>query len=260
MRISNSYDLLRFIHSAHDQCDSVSACIIRTKACFIQSCSEPLIDSFASNLSKKGTPFGKCRQSTLLLCSVCLPFFVVGQCSAMFRSSRPHHQVQIRLIWKSLIAQSNNIEQPYMVNGQNERITRMCVNVLCSQHSGVLYGDQAIKPKWLSDVMSRALQDSRIDEIDIVWRLNGTWWCKLISANNQVVTETCLGCICEAISGCNRNTSCTGDVCGLFRLTWAYWADSGKPTVGGEAPTSETGNSIDCGDRRFSEKRSRSSC
>lgn len=61
------------------------------------------------------------------------------------------------------------------------------------------------------------------------------------SASNQVVTETCLGCICEAISGCNRTTTCAGDVCGLFRLTWAYWADSGKPTVGGEAPTSETG-------------------
>lgn len=55
------------------------------------------------------------------------------------------------------------------------------------------------------------------------------------------VTQTCLGCICEAISGCNRTTLCTGDVCGLFRITWAYWSDSGKPTVAGEPPSSETG-------------------
>lgn len=34
------------------------------------------------------------------------------------------------------------------------------------------------------------------------------------------VTQTCLGCICEAISGCNRTTTCAGDVCGLFRITW----------------------------------------
>ncbi|XP_037032108.1 lysozyme 1-like [Bradysia coprophila] len=50
------------------------------------------------------------------------------------------------------------------------------------------------------------------------------------------VTEVCLGCICEASSGCNRTLSCNGDVCGLFRITWAYWADSGKPTQPGESP------------------------
>lgn len=55
------------------------------------------------------------------------------------------------------------------------------------------------------------------------------------------VTQTCLGCICEAISGCNRTTTCAGDVCGLFRITWAYWSDAGKPTIAGELPSSETG-------------------
>lgn len=65
-----------------------------------------------------------------------------------------------------------------------------------------------------------------------------------------MVTETCLGCICEAVSGCNRTTTCAGDVCGLFRITWAYWADSGKPTIGSEPPTSETG--IKCGGLRSS--------
>lgn len=54
------------------------------------------------------------------------------------------------------------------------------------------------------------------------------------------VTEVCLGCICEAVSQCDANSKCDGDVCGLFKITWAYWADSGKPTVNGEAPTSTT--------------------
>lgn len=56
----------------------------------------------------------------------------------------------------------------------------------------------------------------------------------------QPVTEVCLGCICEAISGCNQTLTCGGDVCGLFRITWAYWADAGKPTVDGESPDGQT--------------------
>lgn len=46
------------------------------------------------------------------------------------------------------------------------------------------------------------------------------------SANNNVnndalpVTDVCLGCICEASSGCDRSLKCGGDVCGLFRITW----------------------------------------
>jgi hypothetical protein len=35
---------------------------------------------------------------------------------------------------------------------------------------------------------------------------------------------------------------CNGDVCGMFRITWAYWADGGKPTIGGEEQTSQTGH------------------
>ena len=45
------------------------------------------------------------------------------------------------------------------------------------------------------------------------------------------LTPKCLGCICEAISGCNTTRMCSGDVCGPFRITWAYWADGNKPTV-----------------------------
>ncbi len=54
----------------------------------------------------------------------------------------------------------------------------------------------------------------------------------------------CLGCICEGISNCNRSLRCEGDVCGLFRITWAYWADAGKFTVNNEDANSKTGTCI----------------
>ncbi|XP_046417441.1 invertebrate-type lysozyme 3-like [Neodiprion fabricii] len=47
----------------------------------------------------------------------------------------------------------------------------------------------------------------------------------------------CLGCICEASSGCNQTLACDGDVCGPFRITWAFWSDAGKPTLNGEPST-----------------------
>ncbi|XP_073979731.1 lysozyme 2-like isoform X2 [Rhodnius prolixus] len=47
----------------------------------------------------------------------------------------------------------------------------------------------------------------------------------------EPVSELCLGCICEAASNCNRTLQCNGDVCGIFRITWAYWADANKPTL-----------------------------
>lgn len=45
------------------------------------------------------------------------------------------------------------------------------------------------------------------------------------------VSEICLGCICEAVSNCNQSLGCQGDVCGVFRITWPYWADAGKPVL-----------------------------
>ncbi|KAI4457188.1 destabilase-related [Holotrichia oblita] len=55
-----------------------------------------------------------------------------------------------------------------------------------------------------------------------------------------LVTQACLGCICEGISGCNVTSTCQGEVCGPFRITWPYWADAGKPTVNNEGPSSDT--------------------
>ncbi|XP_041982000.1 lysozyme-like [Aricia agestis] len=56
----------------------------------------------------------------------------------------------------------------------------------------------------------------------------------------QPVTELCLGCLCQAVSGCNVGLKCEGETCGLFKITWAYWADAGKPTLDGESPDSPT--------------------
>ncbi|KAF4526485.1 hypothetical protein B566_EDAN013772 [Ephemera danica] len=30
-----------------------------------------------------------------------------------------------------------------------------------------------------------------------------------------------------------------GDVCGLFRITWAYWSDAGKPVLQNDSPDSQ---------------------
>ncbi|XP_075167291.1 lysozyme-like [Haematobia irritans] len=61
-----------------------------------------------------------------------------------------------------------------------------------------------------------------------------------IAQQDKPVTDICLGCICEAISGCNQTNFCQGGVCGLFRITWPYWADGGKLTINNEPAESET--------------------
>ncbi|KAJ9585323.1 hypothetical protein L9F63_002908 [Diploptera punctata] len=58
-----------------------------------------------------------------------------------------------------------------------------------------------------------------------------------VVGQNQPVSEICLGCICEAVSNCNSSARCSGDVCGLFKITWAYWADAGKPILNGDDVT-----------------------
>lgn len=50
----------------------------------------------------------------------------------------------------------------------------------------------------------------------------------------KIVSQVCLGCICEVTSGCNTTIGCTGTVCGPFAITWGYWADAGKQTLNGE--------------------------
>ncbi|XP_024086362.1 uncharacterized protein LOC106672655 [Cimex lectularius] len=59
--------------------------------------------------------------------------------------------------------------------------------------------------------------------------------------NVKPVNELCLGCICEAISNCNTSLGCSGNICGLFKITWAYWADANKPTLKLDNPDSNDG-------------------
>lgn len=54
--------------------------------------------------------------------------------------------------------------------------------------------------------------------------------------NIEPLSEACLECICESISSCDRSQMCTGDVCGMFRITRKYWIDSGKPVLEGDDP------------------------
>jgi hypothetical protein len=86
------------------------------------------------------------------------------------------------------------------------------------------------------DFTVRKLGSSQQDD-----SLRSIWKCFLLFSGQQPVSELCLGCICEAVSNCNRSLGCNGDVCGLFRITWAYWADAGKPVIAQDHPDNEGG-------------------
>ena len=48
------------------------------------------------------------------------------------------------------------------------------------------------------------------------------------------VPQDCLGCMCQASTGCNTTIGCTGGsqyLCGPFLISWAYWADGGKSVL-----------------------------
>nr|CAD7571201.1 unnamed protein product [Timema californicum] len=62
---------------------------------------------------------------------------------------------------------------------------------------------------------------------------------QLVQGETKPVNDLCLGCICEAVSNCNRSFTCAGDVCGLFRITWAYWSDAGKPVLQQDHPDNQ---------------------
>ncbi|CAL4118501.1 unnamed protein product [Meganyctiphanes norvegica] len=55
------------------------------------------------------------------------------------------------------------------------------------------------------------------------------------------VAPDCLGCICEASSACNATIGCSvpfpgAYFCGPFLISWAYWADAGKPVLQNDDP------------------------
>lgn len=43
------------------------------------------------------------------------------------------------------------------------------------------------------------------------------------------------------MSGCQQGLQCEGDHCGLFKISWPYWADAGKPTINGQSPEESDG-------------------
>ncbi|XP_065219084.1 lysozyme 1-like [Planococcus citri] len=52
-------------------------------------------------------------------------------------------------------------------------------------------------------------------------------------------TEKCIGCICEAASGCNQTIGCLGEFCGMFLFSRSYWVDSGSPVILGDDPNNQ---------------------
>ncbi|XP_011696004.1 PREDICTED: lysozyme-like [Wasmannia auropunctata] len=52
----------------------------------------------------------------------------------------------------------------------------------------------------------------------------------------QILSEVCLGCLCEVSTGCNVTIGCSKwrGVCGPFDITRDYWIDAGRPTLNNE--------------------------
>ncbi|XP_050716983.1 lysozyme-like isoform X1 [Eriocheir sinensis] len=55
------------------------------------------------------------------------------------------------------------------------------------------------------------------------------------------VDPNCLGCLCEGATKCNATTQCHvpyagAYFCGPFHISWAYWADAGKPVMQHDNP------------------------
>ncbi|XP_055905911.1 lysozyme-like [Eupeodes corollae] len=60
------------------------------------------------------------------------------------------------------------------------------------------------------------------------------------NCHEQLVSDICLRCICESLTGCNLAKVCDHVACGLFHITRGYWAHAGKPTIEGESSESST--------------------
>ncbi|XP_064535968.1 lysozyme-like [Drosophila montana] len=61
----------------------------------------------------------------------------------------------------------------------------------------------------------------------------------LIQGQDKLLNEVCLGCLCDAVSGCNQTRYCGDGACGLFHITRAYWADGGSLTLNNDSPQAE---------------------
>ncbi|XP_050716982.1 lysozyme 2-like isoform X6 [Eriocheir sinensis] len=55
------------------------------------------------------------------------------------------------------------------------------------------------------------------------------------------VDRNCLGCLCEASTGCNFTTQCQETYygayfCGPYHISWAYWDEAGRPVLPRDNP------------------------
>ncbi|XP_017125024.1 lysozyme [Drosophila elegans] len=67
--------------------------------------------------------------------------------------------------------------------------------------------------------------------------IGGKW---VAAEKAKPITETCLVCMCEALSGCNATAVCVNGACGIFRITWDQWVDSGRLTIEGDSPLTDS--------------------
>ena len=64
------------------------------------------------------------------------------------------------------------------------------------------------------------------------------WKCSPV---NPSITNECIGCICEAASGCNVDRKCSGGFCGPFVMSVNFWIEAGRCVKGNEDPNSALG-------------------
>lgn len=91
----------------------------------------------------------------------------------------------------------------------------------------IIPNDQIVSFSFFAYKLLLASSLKRIISFSLILERDG--W----ATGEDSVSRVCLGCICEAASGCNVTIGCDETVCGPFRITWNYWADAGKPTLSG---------------------------
>ncbi|XP_075211177.1 lysozyme-like [Lycorma delicatula] len=67
----------------------------------------------------------------------------------------------------------------------------------------------------------------------------------LFAQQENATIDSCLRCICNAVSNCNQKVGCESGVCGPFRITEQYWLDAAKPIIGTDDPNSNE-SYVDC--------------
>ncbi|XP_022230242.2 lysozyme [Drosophila obscura] len=113
----------------------------------------------------------------------------------------------------------------------NSRSVLISVDQLCGNHGDVRSG-------------SRLKIQSELQMFTSLKLLTSLWLLLLHSVyghavENKPVTEDCLECLCETLSGCNATEICVNGACGIFRITEGYWIEAGELTLPNETPLSD---------------------